>query len=187
MIKPQLALALGFTRQVGKDTLCERLCQLDSRFRRFAFADALRRELAPFLQQQFGIDIWTCMPEQKEFCRPYLILHGMTRRSQDPDYWVKKTLDEIEEALAREPDICPIAVDARFSNEIHILRRDLGARIIHVTRDGAPEPTGEEQKHYAGLIPLADVHFHWGGDTELGQRAYAEKLLLDLAIGSVAA
>jgi hypothetical protein len=162
-------LGLGFTRAVGKDTLAALMAQLDPRVRRYAFADPLKQDFAPFLSRHFGIDIWRCTPEEKEIVRPILIAYGMSQRARDPDYWVKRTVEAIKADIAKCPPaadmIIPVVTDVRFSNEIDILRRELGALIVHVTRDGAPPPTDEEAKHYAGLIPLADKHLHWGNDT----------------------
>lgn len=185
MDQTPIVLALGFTRGVGKDTLVTHLRALDPRFKRYAFADPLKRDLAPFLLAHFGIDIWTCTPEEKEVIRPILIAYGMCQRARDPDYWVKRTLVDINKDITStcfNGDLIPVVTDVRFPNEVNILRRELGATIIHVTRDGAPEPTDEEQKHYAGLIPMADLTFHWGGDTEEEQRAHARRLIGQLGI-----
>lgn len=173
----RLVLALGYTRQVGKDRIATVLHDIDPHFQRFSFADALRRELDPFLLACYGISAFTTDPIQKEFIRPYLITHGMARRATDPDYWVKRTMEDVRGAMEADPHMVPVVVDARFVNEVRILRAELGALIIHVTRDGAPEPTDEEQKHYPALIPLADFHFRWGRDTLGGQRVHVERLL----------
>lgn len=180
-IRPHLALATGFCRQTGKDTLVALLHQFDPRFVRYSFADALRRELECFIAQYYGISVWTTDPEEKEFIRPYLITHGMARRTQDPDYWVKQTVTEVQRDVQRDPSIIPCIVDARFRNECDIVKRDLGAKLVYVTREGAPEPTEEEKRHYPALIPLADLHFHWGGDTEAEQAAHARRLMEWLA------
>lgn len=175
--KPRIALALGYTRQVGKDTLAERLAELDPHFVRYSFGDEVRRELAAPLKFWYGIDVWRMTLDEKEFTRPYLIAHGMARRTQDPDYWVKQTLRRVHEDLSRNDEICPVITDARFANEVRILREVLGAKIVHLTREGAPPPTDEEKKHYPGLIPLSDLHLHWGGNTLLEQRERAIGLI----------
>lgn len=175
--RPAVAIATGFVRQVGKDTICSIFRQLDPRFKRYSFADALRRELAPFLAECYGIDVWSMTSEQKEFVRPYLITHGMARRATDPDYWVKRTMDEISRDVAADPETRPFIVDARFENECLITRNRLGAKLVHVTRDGAPPPTDEEMKHYPALVRLADLHFHWGGNTDAEQLARVQNLL----------
>lgn len=177
MSRPLVCIGLGFTKQVGKDTLFVRLQELNPHFKRFSFADALRRELDSFLISCYGISAFTVRLAEKEFIRPYLITHGMARRATDPDYWVKRTMDDIKAAAVADPEIIPCVVDARFANEVRILRAELGALIIHMTRDGAPEPTDEEKKHYPTLVPMADFHFHWGGDTVKEQRGHGERLL----------
>lgn len=173
-------LALGFTRGVGKDTLTQALAQLDPRVTRYAFADPLKADLAPFLLEHFGINVWSCTAEEKEIIRPVLIGYGMAQRARDPDYWVKRTVKAIKQDLAQTRaavELFPVITDVRFYNEMTILRRDLGARIVHVTRDGAPPPTDEEAKHYASLIPQADFHFHWGNDDDADRLLHASRLL----------
>lgn len=176
-MNPITAIAIGFTRQVGKDTLAQRLSEVDPSMLRYSFGDEVRAEVSFPIWDWYGIDIWDMSIQDKEFTRPYLIAHGMARRAKDPDYWVKKTLNRIRERLLEFPKTIPVITDARFANEVSILRRELGAKIIHLTRDAAPEPTDEEKRHYPALIPLADHTFHWGDNTEEEQREVARRVI----------
>ncbi len=178
----QLIVGLGFCRQVGKDTLARLLGELDRRFVPYSFAHALKNDLAPFILRHFGFNIWNCTPEQKELARPMLISYGMAQRARDPDYWVKRALSVIQDDLSEQPrpnlNLIPILTDVRFSNEERIFRETFpGFRLVSVTRDGAPPPTEEEEKHYRALVPLADYRLHWGDDTEQSRLDKAEELM----------
>ncbi len=178
---PQPILALGCTRQQGKDTLARLMHQLDPRIVAFSFATALKRDLHPFLLDHYGVDIWTCPIEEKELIRPLLIAHGMCQRARDPDYWVKRTVQDIEDHLARTSDsheVIPVITDCRFLNEVTVLRaRFPGFRFVNVTREGAPPPTEEETRHCAAVSALADYYVHWGNDTPEEQLEIARRTL----------
>ncbi len=172
-----LTLGVGCTRQQGKDTLAALLRQLDPRFTPFSFARALKEDLDPFLRQHYGVDIWTCSTEQKEWVRPLLISHGMAMRARDPDHWVKRTIADIKAHLARE-DIIPIVTDCRFVNEVSLMHAAFpGFRYVNVTREGAPPPTEEETRHAPAVAAMADYALHWGGETEAQQLDRAREML----------
>lgn len=179
MTTPPLILGLGCTRQQGKDTLAAILADLDPRFVRYAFADPLKADLAPFLLAHFGVDIWTCSVAEKELVRPILIAYGMCQRAVDPDYWVKRTVTTIETDLAQtDNSIVPVITDCRFVNEVAGLRAMFpGFRYVNVTRAGAPSPTDEEEKHWRTVSALADYQLVWGNDSLDGQRAHAQALI----------
>lgn len=188
MIHAPLLIALGSTASVGKDTLFTHFNRLDRRCTRYAFADPLKKDIAPFLMECLGIDIWRCTAAEKELVRPLLIAYGMAQRQRDPDYWVKRTVDAIQKDLGSwgqmvAPQVMPIPVvtDCRFINEAAILRATFpGFRLVNVTREGAPLPTAEEEKHWRDVAALADVHFHWGNESEEEQRGRAAELLRGL-------
>jgi len=184
---PPLVIGLGCVRAAGKDTLFTRLQELEPRCRRFAFADALKRDLDPFLLDRFGIGAFTSDPHNKEIIRGMLIAYGMAQRMRDEDYWVKRTIADINEAVSIEaqrssifaprPLVIPIITDVRFPNEAALLRSTFpGFRLVNVTRHGAPPPTDEEEKHYRTVAALADHQFIWGNDTPEEQKAHASRL-----------
>lgn len=183
MNMPPLVCALTGTRGTGKDTLCTRLIELDPRFRRFAFADALKRDLAPFIAEHFDIDVFTATGADKELIRPLLISYGMARRERDPLVWCRRTTDDGILAQYRQLDLnapllIPLITDVRFVNEVTHLRETFGAALVlvNVVRHGSPPPTDEELKHYDKVEALADFFLDWGGDTLEAQRAMADDL-----------
>lgn len=189
---PPLVIALAGTRGTGKDSLCKALQAVDPNVARVAFADALKRDLSPFIAEHFGIDVFTATGADKELIRPLLIAYGMARRERDPLVWCRKTTDLIIEHFgpqAREPfpSVIPLVTDVRFVNEVNHLRATFSrdthhavAVIVNVTRDDSPPPTDEEEKHYREVAALADIHFHWGNDTWGQQCEKARKLRDDI-------
>lgn len=168
---------IGITaiRQSGKDTLFQRLNALSPRFRRFAAADALKDQLAPFVRKYYGVDVWTAEGDDKELIRPLLIAHGMAMRKRDSSYWIKQVLHSIDTELDRNPQTVAVVTDVRFVNEASYLRVHYGDsfRLLYLTRDGSPPPTTEEEKHYRQVAGLADHTLHWGNDTVEQQLGFA--------------
>lgn len=163
-MKPKILL-LGATRQTGKDTLCQRLTELDSRFWRFSYADPLRDDLSALFADRFGVYIYNCTPQEKELVRPIMIAYGMAQRRRDPDYWVKRTLTNIEARFVHHSNSIPVVTDCRFMNELDLMKREYDATFVFVERDGAPPPTDEEEKHWPALKERADLVFRWGNNT----------------------
>lgn len=169
----------GFTvllcgcRQAGKDTLFNLLRSIDHRCRRFAFADKMKEDLRQLCISQFGIDPLTATGEEKEFLRPLFISYGCMWREKDPDHWVRKVADHIQQNhLCNPQPMLHITTDGRFENEVGLFRERFGSnlRVIWVDRIGAPPPTDEERKHIDSVRAMADYSITWGNDTE-GQRA----------------
>lgn len=180
-MKPKILL-LGATRMTGKDTLCQRLMELNPRFKRFSYADELKNDLSSFVADRFGFSIWNCSPEEKELIRPLMIAYGMAQRSRDPDYWAKRTQENIENYLAYHPQCIPVVTDVRFSNELVLMRRDYDATFLFLERKGAPPPTEEEEKHWPTLKEQADFVLEWGNNSVEEQRDIAKRLLKQILL-----
>lgn len=124
---------IGLTgrKKSGKDTVCEIIGEfLNERgisWKRFAFADPLKRELA----NACGVTVEE-INAQKDRYRGGLQWWGTEfRRGQDPEYWTKQTLNFIRYSTA---DVV-IITDCRFDNEAEMLR-GIGGVIISVRRIG---------------------------------------------------
>lgn len=179
LAKMMKALAITGTKCVGKDTLFSLFHSLNSSFTRFAFADGVREDLAPFILQHYGFDIWTCTPEQKEIARPMMIAHGMAKRIEDPLYWVKRSIAGLEEKREWRRDIIPVFVDCRFENEAEFLRGYFGKdfKLLYLTRRESPPPTDEEEKHFRQVAAMANFHLSWGGEMREERLCLARKTL----------
>ena len=147
-------------------------------------ADRLRSDLAPFLLQHFGIDIWEAEGSAKEMVRPILIAYGMCQRERDAGHWIKKVINQIDEMVDKSPDIIPVVTDCRFVNEAAYLGTHYGSafKLINITREGAPEPTSEEMKHFKAVEDMAHLKLHWGGDTLEEQMAHARWVCEQLGV-----
>lgn len=98
----------------GKDTAGKFFKQFG--YHRIAFADALKREFAEVsCSPPQTIDMYLeAMDNQKIYWRKKLQDHGMMRREQDYDYWIKQS-----GLLTQEGRI--IVTDVRFINEINAI------------------------------------------------------------------
>lgn len=138
-VNKKILAVTGYARS-GKGSLCDALEKnVKSEYpglsvSQFAFAEDLRRELAVFLSENFGIDAWTTESNKKEIIRPILIGHGMARRKQSNNqYWIKK----LEQRINHSPfDLCLIN-DLRFAenetDELAWLKKNKGLH-IHIRR-----------------------------------------------------
>ncbi len=182
---PPLVLSLAGNRAVGKDTLFSALHSVDNRFRSYAFAAPLKRDLVPFLLQHFDIDPQTATGSAKELIRPMLIAYGCAKRAIDPDYWVSRTIMQIQSDWnGRDASFIPVVTDCRFENEARLLRKSFGDgfRLINLTRKGAPPPTEEEEKHYRRVAELADHCINWGDDTPEQRLDIAREIIKGLPL-----
>jgi len=168
-MKPNLIILLGATKRVGKDTAAQFMLDAladrdDVEAQRFAFADALKREIAEALRSlapHLPVDIvYSEDPEIKEqIVRPLLIAWGLFRRHQNPRYWIDTVAADIrakqKEANSRGLRFVSIISDWRFPNESDL--RISGAKEIKIiiNRSGV-EPTEEEKKHAKILHEQAD-------------------------------
>lgn len=161
---PSPIILIHGTRQSGKDTLASTLHSLNPHVRITHFADALKADLAPFVRLHFDLDIWAATGATKELLRSLMISYGMAQRALNPDYWVEQVINQID-ADEQDGESCVWAVpDTRFPNEVRLMRETFPGRVrlIDVTREGAPSPTEEEEKHYRQVAAMADRHLHWG-------------------------
>lgn len=171
-----LLIGFGHKARQGKNTAAVAVLNatpLDSHARLYAYADALRAEVKRAtsdaggvyeLTQSMNCPKWV-MPEMGKQ-RTLLQWWGTDyRRSQDPDYWVKR----MEETLERDhPDIA-IITDVRFPNEAEAIHR-LGGYLVKVERTTKPDvivpahPSEQALDGYTGwdfnikAATIADCH-----------------------------
>lgn len=165
MSKPQVICISG-TRKAGKDTLLKILTAIDGRISRFSFADRLKQDIYPLLMDQFSIDPFDCNDSEKELIRPIMIAYGCAWRNVDENHWVKIVVNSANmQCSVQENTIIGIS-DIRFMNELKYFRKEYGSNMFHidVSRDGAPPPTEEEERHFREVKSLADYHLNWGND-----------------------
>lgn len=152
----------GYARS-GKDTLCSLLRKTSPYFRRYAFADALKRDLEPFIRDKFGWDIFDLTDKQKVIVRPILIAYGCAQREAGNGlHWVYHLdLEIASDGLA--DTFIPVITDFRFINEVNYFKNKYGKDFIlaEVIRDDIPTPPTEEQINHPKLSAVADIKIHW--------------------------
>ncbi len=154
-------------RFAGKDTLFTALKKIDNRFTRFAFADALKSELAPFIKSLYNIDIFNCTAEEKEKIRRLMIYHGEIRRAEDPLYWVKVVEKKIQEL---DPKLIPVITDCRYLNEFMYFNKLYDTFLIEVRKTPNLEPPQSELVAQPQLTTHANFILEWpnmNGNVEL--------------------
>lgn len=159
-----MIIGISGSRCVGKDTFFNILYTLNHNFKRFAFADALKRDVQPLLKTQFNIDVFHADPVQKEIIRPILISYGHAWRNIDMYHWVKLIHQEI---VNEEKCIIPVITDLRYENELLFLRKEYDKKLIHINilREDCIEPTKEEIDNLEYISDKADVYVQWGNNT----------------------
>lgn len=100
----------------GKDTLVDiTLKRLGKNWKRYAFADKLKRDCEKAIWEKFGVSVWD--DDQKHIFRQYLIDFGMARREEtDGKYLIDSFIDEFEQTKYNY-----IISDFRFLNEFKVL------------------------------------------------------------------
>ena len=153
---------IGFTGQArcGKSYLSDRLAKaaFDAGQRPYlvSFAGALKRASA-----EAGFPKDTHPSEYREFCQT----HGAEMRAKDPDYWVKKTIEEINELAQLENkllnegnkywEVVVIIDDVRYQNEIDTILK-MGGDIVHVTAGNRlPVPHARFRRHESEKLAKA--------------------------------
>jgi hypothetical protein len=177
-------IAIAGVARSGKDTLCQMLIdEFASRglkAKRFALADELKKELYPFIMENFGVDVYTMDGEIKEIIRPILVAHGGARRKLSKGkYWTGK----MDEKLAKEDCDVAIITDCRYTDygdedEIGWVKNK-GGILIHIQRllDGGgiqPAPNEDERRNDPLLLAEANIRLLFGSLTNDDWNNYAK-------------
>jgi hypothetical protein len=147
-------IGIGGLARAGKDTFCgiaqNILKKNGFKPKQYAFATLLKNEVAPFLKEKCGVDIWTTNSEEKSDIRDFLVWYGTTFwRKKQPKRWIT----ELDYQLLLDKDNVDIALvsDVRYPNEgewihshmgylIHISAYKMSPRIPTSSFDDGPYP-----------------------------------------------
>ena len=148
----------------GKDTLCNQFLEIfqemNIKAKRSALADQLKLESKDFIFNTLGIDVFTEKTEEKNIIRPFLVTWGThVRRKLDPDIWIKKIQDSIEEnSILIVPDI-------RFKNEFDWVKNNNGYMFFvdRINENGelVPDANQDEAENNTFLRENSDHSFVW--------------------------
>ena len=159
----------------GKDTIADCLEEEikstfpNLRVKRESLASFLKEEMAEFLMDKFGVNIYTMDGEEKERFRPLLVAYGFAKRLQTKGTYFTSLL---QQKMERENyDICIIS-DLRYAenegDELSWLKNQ-GGKLIHIRRfnvkNGKREyikpPNSDEKKNDPILEKGADFKIVW--------------------------
>jgi ABC-type dipeptide/oligopeptide/nickel transport system ATPase subunit len=156
-------LGLSGKAGAGKDTLAELLVRT-GKYRRLAFADALKRDVATMLYGNASpgsIARLNADKREKPEVRALLQSYGVAQRALNPDYWVDKLFAEADRRLhfnATHDVMGLVITDVRFRNEAAAVRAR-GGKVVRVARPG----------YYNGLTAEQQAH---ASETELDAYAF---------------
>ncbi|EKE03285.1 MAG: hypothetical protein ACD_20C00225G0029 [uncultured bacterium] len=111
-------IAISGKQYSGKDTVANLLQEHLADFKKTPLADSIKKEFAKKKKLSFNQ-----VDRNKPLYRAELIQLGNKGRAEDPDYWIKKVLEE-------EGNI--IVSDVRFKYELNTFKK-LGAITIRIT------------------------------------------------------
>lgn len=139
---------------------------------RMALADSLKRDINPFLIEKFGIDLYSCTPEQKELVRPLLVAYGKIHRNRSGGSYftsqlTKKVLEASKTHLVVVTDIR--YADPKFPNDELNWLKSLGGKLVHITkyneengqRTYVKAPNADELENNIILLKNADFLIEW--------------------------
>ena len=169
----------GFAR-VGKDSfyqVASRILKKEYGLKstRYALADALKGDIAEFISEKVGIDVYTDDDGDKTVIRPLLVAYGKCKRIQSKaTYWTSLLQDKIE--LDTDTDVV-FVTDVRYAeyeeDEVQWIK-NIGGKLIHISKfelnfsdDGwmskvyTEAPNEDEAKNDPIIRDHADILFEW--------------------------
>lgn len=173
-------IGIGGYARVGKDTVGKSILTyaavvLNKPYKRVAFADELKKEIDPFVKENFGFSVFNANDEQKKIIRPLLVGLGESRRIQNPEYWIYKAKLQVE--INKNNGIGSIVTDVRYKNEAQWIK-DNGGIVIYIHRNGifAPNPTEEES-----MPEVQNIADYILGMSNFRKGNYSEKVYKQIA------
>jgi|TARA_B100001093_G_scaffold197398_1_gene189733 hypothetical protein len=178
----------GFARS-GKDSFCFEFQRQVEDFSPnltvsiLSFADRIRQEVGAFVQEEFGISAWTEEDSEKEIIRHFLRGYGMSKRTKDNLYFVKKLQKRIDalDNLYSSLNVVLIS-DLRFAqfdqdelSWFHSKRKNLHIHICRYKKDSDGKlqkikaPNEDEAANEEKLEDAADLVINLPWEDDLGQ------------------
>jgi len=152
----------GFARS-GKDTFHQRCAHYlekeGQKCFRTAFADTLKSELDPLLQEHMGISAFTEDSHDKELIRPLLVTYGTElRRKMNPNCWIEKIQTIVSEHLSKNEYV--FITDVRFDNEAQWIRMNNGL-LVNISRKGIKPANHDEHRQSILMKKYINYNIHW--------------------------
>lgn len=160
-----MVIGLAGFAQSGKDTLFHCLNKHGKgNYRRYAFADALKDQLADRVKSEFGWDIYNLTKEQKDIVRPLMLELGAGKRKEDPLHWVNILYTKIlEDQIAAKTPFNAVITDVRYMNEASFFASKFpDFKLVAITRFGNVAANPEEETYTTPLyIHPNAIQFAW--------------------------
>ena len=135
----RMVIGLSGVAGAGKD-LFFNLLSKKMPVRRFALADKLKWETAPWCYGEYDIEPMDCTREEKEQIREFLVFHGtFKRRLSKGQYWINKLAPDIKGFLlnAQTEDV-PVITDIRYqeyeNDEVTWVKDELNGVLVHISQ-----------------------------------------------------
>ena len=161
----------------GKDTFFE-LLQKKLNCKKVSIADALKKEMAPWCGEHYGIDLLNCTRPEKEILRPFLVFHGNLKRSlTDGRHWIDMLDKQIKAGQAQgylNEGTTLVITDVRYdeydNDEVDWIKKELGGTLIHLSqywyehpghRSWRPPANNAEKENDPRLKAKADYIIEW--------------------------
>jgi hypothetical protein len=145
-----LVIGLAGPAGVGKDTLGD-LVASRIQGQKLKFTDVIKRETRDYCLAEFGIDSFTENREEKAVIRPVLVRAGELRRRQDPNYLIKRAVEQVVAGGAF------VFADVRYEHEAKAIR-ELGGVVVALARDGVDYADSEERRTLPQVQPDLALH-----------------------------
>jgi len=163
----------------GKDLLCEMLLERLGNSHRFALADELKEEIAPWCRTQYGIDPRNCTREEKSLIRDFLVFHGNFKRDKTQGrYWTELLGNEIRSYACDYSIVTDIRYSQYERDEDYWLKKEMNGVLVHLssyhlesvqlnggesfkTKKWTPPANEHEKRNYPTLRERADYHIEW--------------------------
>ena len=152
---------------------------------KMSFADALKRDLEGWLNEKYGIRVWTSNDEEKALIRPFLVAHGCGKRTQTQGkHWIDKIDEQIRNGITCNKEVDDKHIffisDVRFRNEADWIHEKWAGELIHLKRWSIKEvrdghgykvfdvaPNDEERLQDPLVIEVADQNVEWENKRKL--------------------
>lgn len=184
-----LILGLSGSAQSGKDTFYSILKRLSSKkVTRFALADNLKEETDKWIKNNYRIDYKSCTLKEKEFIRPFWVVHGKLKRNiSQGKHWTDLLTPVLQERLNQEDNQILCITDIRYKeypeDESDWLKK-IGGKLIHISmyeKTGTflkfnKYPNEDEAKNDPILKDLADYRLEWEKQGTNNEEFLFEKL-----------
>jgi len=155
----------------GKDTMFQLLKNRGLNVKRFALADALKKEINPILKKLYKVDIFTCDRFSKDLVRPMLVAHGKVRRVMSlGTHWTNLLSDPIKKWVESKDNAIAVVTDIRYmeyeKDEVYWIKNLMGGKLVHLSQlnESGVALAGineDEAKNEPLLIKEADLNIYW--------------------------